>query len=51
MTTASVTTDIHIGPFKIPSNGQNMIMKQALGGVQYLVTNQPQTEVKLLMMT
>ena len=26
MTTASVTTDIHIGPFKIPSNGQNMIM-------------------------
>ena len=26
MTTASVTTDINIGPFKIPSNGQNMIM-------------------------
>ena len=26
MTTASVTTDIDIGPFKIPSNAQNMIM-------------------------
>ena len=26
MTTASVTTDINIGTFKIPSNGQNMIM-------------------------
>ena len=26
MSTATVTTDIHIGPFKIPSNGQNMIM-------------------------
>ena len=26
MTIASVTTDIHIGPFKIPSNAQNMIM-------------------------
>tara|TARA_X000000368_G_scaffold409767_1_gene392256 strand:+ start:1169 stop:1597 length:429 start_codon:yes stop_codon:yes gene_type:complete len=26
MTTATVTTDIHIGPFTIPSNGQNMIM-------------------------
>ena len=26
MTTASITTDINIGPFKIPSNGQNMIM-------------------------
>lgn len=26
MTVASVTTDINIGPFKIPSNGQNMIM-------------------------
>lgn len=26
MTTATVTTDIHIGPFIIPSNGQNMIM-------------------------
>ena len=26
MTTASVTTDINIGPFRIPSNGQNMIM-------------------------
>jgi|TARA_B110000438_G_C15787544_1_gene639135 sporadic carbohydrate cluster protein (TIGR04323 family) len=26
MTIASVTTDINIGPFKIPSNGQNMIM-------------------------
>ena len=26
MTTATVTTDIHIGHFKIPSNGQNMIM-------------------------
>ena len=26
MTTATVTTDINIGPFKIPSNGQNMIM-------------------------
>ena len=26
MTTASVTTDIHIGPFIIPSNAQNMIM-------------------------
>ncbi len=26
MNTATVTTDIHIGPFKIPSNGQNMIM-------------------------
>ena len=26
MTVASVTTDINIGPFKIPANGQNMIM-------------------------
>ena len=26
MTTAIITTDINIGPFKIPSNGQNMIM-------------------------
>ena len=26
MTTASVTTDINIGPYKIPSNAQNMIM-------------------------
>jgi hypothetical protein len=26
MSTASITTDINISPFKIPSNGQNMIM-------------------------
>ena len=26
MSTATVTTDINIGPFRIPSNGQNMIM-------------------------
>jgi len=26
MTAATITTDINIGPFKIPSNGQNMIM-------------------------
>jgi len=26
MTIASITTDINIGPFKIPANGQNMIM-------------------------
>ena len=26
MSTATITTDINIGPFKIPSNGQNMIM-------------------------
>tara|TARA_B100000123_G_C25683640_1_gene407589 strand:- start:609 stop:1037 length:429 start_codon:yes stop_codon:yes gene_type:complete len=26
MTIATVTTDINIGPFKIPANGQNMIM-------------------------
>ena len=26
MSIATVTTDINIGPFKIPSNGQNMIM-------------------------
>ncbi len=26
METATITTDINIGPFKIPSNGQNMIM-------------------------
>jgi len=26
MNTATITTDINIGPFKIPSNGQNMIM-------------------------
>ena len=26
MNTATITTDMHIGPFKIPSNGQNMIM-------------------------
>ena len=26
MTTATITSDINIGPFKIPSNGQNMIM-------------------------
>ena len=26
MTVATITTDINIGPFRIPSNGQNMIM-------------------------
>ena len=26
MSTVTITTDINIGPFKIPSNGQNMIM-------------------------
>ena len=26
MTIATVTTDINIGPFRIPANGQNMIM-------------------------
>ena len=26
MITATITTDINIGPFKIPANGQNMIM-------------------------
>ena len=26
MSTAIITTDVNIGPFKIPSNGQNMIM-------------------------
>ena len=26
MTVATITTDVNIGPFKIPSNGQNMIM-------------------------
>ena len=26
MTTAIITTDINIGPFRIPSNGQSMIM-------------------------
>ena len=26
MSVATITTDINIGPFKIPSNGQNMIM-------------------------
>jgi sporadic carbohydrate cluster protein (TIGR04323 family) len=26
MTVATITTDINIGPYKIPSNGQNMIM-------------------------
>ena len=26
MSVATVTTDIKIGPYKIPSNGQNMIM-------------------------
>ena len=26
MTTASITTDINFGPYKIPSNAQNMIM-------------------------
>ena len=26
MTIASITTDINIGPYKIPSNAQNMIM-------------------------
>ena len=26
MNTATITTDINIGPFKIPANGQNMIM-------------------------
>ena len=31
MTIASVTTDINIGPFKIPSNGQNMIMNNYAG--------------------
>ena len=32
MSVATVTTDIKIGPYKIPSNGQNMIMNNyALG--------------------
>ena len=31
MSTASITTDINIGPFKIPSNGQNMIMNNYAG--------------------
>ena len=26
MSSVSITTDLNIGPFKIPSNGQNMIM-------------------------
>ena len=26
MSTATITTDMNIGPFKIPANGQNMIM-------------------------
>ena len=26
MSTAIINTDINIGPFKIPNNGQNMIM-------------------------
>ena len=26
MSTATITTDINIGPFRIPSNGQNMII-------------------------
>jgi len=26
MTVATITTDVNIGPFRIPSNGQNMIM-------------------------
>ena len=26
MTIVTVTTDINIGPFRIPANGQNMIM-------------------------
>mgnify|MGYP001192131774 CR=1 FL=1 len=26
MSTVTITTDLNIGPFKIPSNGQNMIM-------------------------
>ena len=31
MSTASITTDVNIGPFKIPSNGQNMIMNNYAG--------------------
>ena len=31
MSTATITTDLHIGPFKIPSNGQNMIMNNYAG--------------------
>ena len=31
MTIATVTTDINIGPFIIPSNGQNMIMNNYAG--------------------
>jgi len=31
MTTATITTDINIGPFRIPSNGQNMIMNNYAG--------------------
>ena len=30
MSVATITTDINIGPFKIPSNGQNMIMNNYL---------------------
>ena len=31
MITATITTDINIGPFRIPSNGQNMIMNNYAG--------------------
>ena len=31
MSTGIVTTDVNIGPFKIPSNGQNMIMNNYAG--------------------
>ena len=31
MSTATITTDINIGPFKIPANGQNMIMNNYAG--------------------
>lgn len=30
MSVATITTDMNIGPFKIPSNGQNMIMNNYL---------------------
>tara|TARA_B100001564_G_C20656127_1_gene679281 strand:+ start:2001 stop:2426 length:426 start_codon:yes stop_codon:yes gene_type:complete len=37
MTIASVTTDINIGPFRIPSNAQNMIMNNYANRNQLLV--------------
>ena len=37
MSTAIITTDVNVGPFKIPQNGQNMIMNNYAERNKFLV--------------